>query len=66
MPATLRKVDKFDNSREDWPQYEERLGHFFTVNGINEEGQKQVVLLTIIEPLAYIVLRNLVSPKKPG
>ena len=63
MAATLGKVEEFDNSREDWPQYEERLGHFFTANGITEEGQKRAILLTVI---GHKVLRNLVSPKKPG
>ena len=65
MAATLGKVEEFNNSREDWPQYEERLGHFFTANGITE-GQKRAVLLTVIGPSAYKVLRNLVSPKKPN
>ena len=27
--ATLGKVDKFNASKEEWPQYEEGLTHFF-------------------------------------
>ena len=30
--ATLGKVDEFDASKEEWPQYKERLTHFFQAN----------------------------------
>ena len=63
--ATFGKVEEFDNARVDWSQYEERLGHFFTANGIIEE-QKRAVLLTVIGPTTYKVLRNLISPKRRG
>ena len=66
MLATLGRIEEFDSSREEWPQYEERLGHFFTANGITEVTVKRATLLTVIGPATYKVLRNLVSPKKPG
>ena len=64
MAATLRKIE-FDGSKEDWLQYEERLGHF-SANDITEAPKKRAVLLTVIGPATYKVLRNLVSPEKLG
>ena len=66
MSATFGKVEEFDNSREDWLQYEERLGHFFVANSITDAAKKRAVLLTVIGPATYKLVRNLVSPKKPG
>ena len=38
--ATLGKIDKVDPSKEEWPQYVERLGHFFTANAIKTVEKK--------------------------
>ena len=66
MAATLGKIEEFDGSKEEWPQYKERLGHLFSANDITEAAKKCAILLTVIGPATYKVLRNLVSPEKPG
>ena len=66
MAAMVGKIEEFDSAKEEWPQYEERLGHYFEANGITAAGKKRAVLLTVIGPSAYKVLRNLISPTKPG
>ena len=33
MAAVFGKVGEFDAAKEEWPQYVERLGHFFQANG---------------------------------
>ena len=48
----LGRVEVFNNSNEDWPQYVER--HFFVVNVVHCLRQY------------HKSLRNLVSPEKPG
>ena len=40
MAAMLGKLEEFDATKEDWPQYVERLGYFFKANGITEAGKK--------------------------
>ena len=62
----LGKVDEFDSTKEEWPQYVERLGHFFDANSIESAEKKRSVLLNGIGSATYTVLRNLTSPKKPG
>ena len=64
--ATLGKVDEFDASKEEWPQYEERLTHFFQANDIDDAGKKRAVLLSVVGPVTYKLLRNLLAPAKPG
>ena len=66
MATTVGKVEEFDASREEWSQYAERLGHFFEANVIDDGDKKRSVFLAVIGPVAYKLLRNLVSPAKPG
>ena len=35
--VTLGRIEEFDSSREEWPQYAERLEHFFAANSIVED-----------------------------
>ena len=40
MTATLGKIEEFDGGKEEWPQYVERMGYFFTTNAITDADQK--------------------------
>jgi len=60
------KIEEFDSSHEDWPQYTERLGYFFDANGIKSTEKKHAVLVTLIGAAAYKRLCSLVVPSKPG
>ena len=42
----LGRVEVFNNSNEDWPQYVER--HFFVVNAIDAAEKKRAVLLSTV------------------
>ena len=66
MSSLLGKIDEFDVSKEEWPQYVERVSHFFAANGITDASRKRSALLALIGPATYTLLRNLVSPAKPG
>ena len=66
MAAVFGKIEEFDSEKEDWPNYVERLSHFFTANSITTDEQKLAVFLSVIGPATYKLLRNLVAPKKPG
>ena len=64
--ATLGKIEEFNKSREDWPQYVERLSYFFLANDIKDAEKQRAVLLAAIGPATYKTLRSLISPRKPG
>ena len=66
MATVFGKIEEFDSSHEDWPQYMERLGCFFDANGIESAEKKHAVLLTLIGATMYKLLRSLVAPSKPG
>ena len=66
MATVFGKIEEFDSSQEDWPQYMERLGYFFDANGIESAEKKRAVLLTLFGAATYKLLRNLVAPSKPG
>ena len=62
----LGRIEEFDRHREDWQQYVERLQFYFTANCITTEEKKRAVFLSVIGALTYRVLRNLLTPDKPG
>ena len=64
--ALLGKIEEYDGSKEEWPQYVERMDHFFAANGIDDVGKKKSTFLAVIVPATYTLVRNLVSPDKPG
>ena len=64
--AVFGKIEEFSSNNEDWPNYVERLNHFFKANSITTNEQKQSVFLSVIGPSTYKLLRSLVSPEKPG
>ena len=66
MAGLLGKIDEFDGAREEWSQYVERVDHFFAANDITDGSKKKSALLAVIGPTTYGLLRNLVSPDKPG
>ena len=66
MAAHFGKIGEFDEKQEEWTQYVERLEHFYAANEIDNADKKRAILLTVIGPTAYKLLRNLVAPAKPG
>ncbi len=66
MAALFGRVSEYEEGKEQWTQYVERLEHFFAANGITENEKKRSVFLSVIGPSSYKLLRNLVAPAKPG
>ncbi|KAM3596467.1 uncharacterized protein V6R79_014960 [Siganus canaliculatus] len=64
--ATYGTVGEFVEGSEDWTEYEERLGHFFSANEITEEAKKRSILLSACGAKTYKLIRNLATPRKPG
>ena len=53
-------------SKEEWPQYIERLNHFLVANGIIDADKKKSAFLAGVGPATYTLARNLVTPDEPG
>jgi len=67
MMATFGRIDEFEEGKEDWTQYVERLEHFFSgPKSMSTDLKKHSVLLSVMGPSAYKLLRCLVSSDKPG
>ena len=54
----------FDASHEEWSEYAERLVHYFVANWIEAEERRRAILLTVVGPGTYRLLKTLASPKK--
>ena len=66
MAATFGSIEEFDGNKEEWPQYVERLGHYFEANSIEDADKKRAVFLSVVGPATYKILRNLFAPDKVG
>ena len=67
MTTAVGKIEPFDPSNgEDWTHYVERLEYYFLANGIQAADKKRAVLISVMGPQAYKLLRNLISPSIPN
>ena len=64
--TVIGQVEPFQLGTEDWEQYTERLKQFFLANGIDDDGKKLAVFLTVVGAKTYALLSNLVAPTKPA
>ena len=55
----------FDPAVETWEQYAEQLQHFFDRNEIQDDSRKRSILLSVLTPKYYKLLRSLLSPEQP-
>ena len=60
MP-TYGKLEEFDENKEKWTQYTERLGHYFTANGVTDAGKQRAILLSVCGSKVYKLMIALLS-----
>ena len=61
----IGRVEPFRIGADDWDQYTEKLEQYFIANEIPDE-RKVSVLITVIGPETYRLLRNLIAPERPA
>lgn len=66
MAAIFGRVDEFQEDKKEWSRHVEHLEYFFAANGVTGDEKKRSVLLSVMGPSSYKLLRSLVSPAKPG
>lgn len=67
MATSIGKIEPFDpRNGEDWTHYVERLEYYFLANGIQAAEKKRAVLISVMGPQAYKLLRTLISPSMPN
>ena len=66
MAGLIGRIGEYEQGKEEWTQYCERLEYYFAANGVLEEAKKKSIFLTVIGSSSYKLLRSLISPQKPG
>ena len=66
MAAMVGSPASIECQTQTWEEYSEVLDHFFEANGINNAGRRKDILLSSVGSQTYSLIRNLVSPAKPG
>lgn len=61
---THGSVIAFDQTKDDWTSYSERLGHYFIANDVATDAKKRSILLSECGPATYKLLRSLVGAER--
>ena len=65
--GVVGQMEPFDcEQNESWPTYIERLEQYFIANDITSATKKVAVLLTVVGPKTYGLIRDLLAPEKPA
>ncbi|XP_052405263.1 uncharacterized protein LOC127951422 [Carassius gibelio] len=64
--GTIGSLAAFDAKVQTWEEYSEIVEQFFVANGIEDEGKQRAILISVVGPQTYSVMRNLLSPTKPS
>ena len=54
----------FDAKQQTWEEYCEILDPFFEANEIDDGEKQRAILISVVGPATYKLIRNLVSPAK--
>ena len=63
--ATYGHLGEFDNSKEDWKSYIERLTQYFTANDIDSPLKQHAILLSVCGSSTYQLIKNVLAPRVP-
>lgn len=66
MTTMIGTLLAFDVKEQTWEEYCEILEQFFEANGIDDEEKQRAILISVVGPATYKLIRNLVSPDKPS
>ncbi|KAI4903740.1 hypothetical protein NFI96_023318, partial [Prochilodus magdalenae] len=64
--AMVGTLAPFDNGNQSWEEYCEVFSHSFEANDITNAAKKHDILLSSVGSQTYSLMRNLLSPAKPG
>ncbi|XP_043916150.1 LOW QUALITY PROTEIN: uncharacterized protein K02A2.6-like [Protopterus annectens] len=64
--SMLGSLVAYDCQTQTWEEFCEVLEHFFEANQITDAGRKRAILLSSVGSKTYSLMRNLLSPDKPG
>ena len=62
---SIGKLEEFDETRDDWTAYVERVEQYVLANDVADD-KRVPVLLTVIGGKTYNLLRTLTYPDKPS
>ena len=51
------RVSEFDQRKEEWTSYAERMTHYFAANKVDDGARKRSILLSAVGPATYKLLR---------
>ena len=65
MP-TYGQISEFEESKESWTEYAERLQQYFLANEITNAEKQRAIFLSVCGGRTYSLLRDILQPQKPA
>ena len=59
--ATHGTLNAFNPAKEQWTTYAEQLNYYFIANGVKDDTQKCVILLSVCGPETYKTIRSIID-----
>ena len=59
VTGLIRVVSPFDGNPDDWIEYTERLGHYFTANDIVDGTKRRAISLNGAGASTYLLIKTL-------
>jgi hypothetical protein len=59
------RFGEFNDKRESWDNYVDRMDEFFVANEITDAARKRAILNSVVGPETYKLIASLLAPQKP-
>ena len=59
-------VGEYDNTREDWLSYTERLQQYFAANDVRNAEKQRAIFLNTVGASTYQLIKSQLAPSKPA
>lgn len=66
MCAMIGTLTAYEAKELTWEEYCEILESFFEANAIDDGDKQRAILISVVGPTTYKLMRNLLSPEKPS
>ena len=60
------KLGEFENGKEDWKSYTERLAQYFKANDITDASKQRAVLISSCGARTYRLMKDVLTPRNPS
>ena len=66
MSTRIGNLSAYEAKEQSWEEYCEILEQYFEANDIDDGDKQRAILISVVGPATYKLMKNLLSPEKPA